>query len=64
MKEKLVEIVKFLTSNTNYTKAQVIMIINPLKTEEQAIELLNWIEKQKPMNWYHMRVKARQIAKN
>lgn len=64
MKEALGKIVDYLKSNTDYKKQQIIMIINPLETKEQATQFLNWIKRQEPMDWSLMRKQAIQIAKN
>ena len=61
MLTKLQEIVDFLKENTNYNKDQMMMIINPLDTEEQADKFLNWVKNQEPMIWYEMRKKALEI---
>ena len=62
MKEILQAIVDYLKYNTSYTKEQMIMIINPLKTENQAQMFMKWLKIQPPMIWYDMRVKAKEIA--
>ncbi len=63
-KEILREIVDYLKYNTNYTKEEMLVIINPLKTEEQAREFLKWVKDQDPtMLYYYMSLKAREIAK-
>ncbi len=63
MLEILQEIVDHLKYNTDYEKDQMMMIINPLKTEEQAKEFLKWVKEQDPtMYWYNMRKKAKEIA--
>ena len=47
MKEILQKIVDFLKYNTNYNKEEMIAIVNPLKTEKQAITMLNYLEENK-----------------
>ena len=63
LKEKMKEIVKYLRSNTDYNKDEIIMIINPLETPNQAEMLLDWIkQQQEPMRYSIMRKKAKEIV--
>ena len=64
MKESLGQIVDYLLENTDYNKQQIIMIINPLKTKDQAIQFLNWIKQQEAMDWSIMRRKALELSEN
>ena len=63
LKEKMKEIVKYLRSNTDYNKDEIIMIINPLETPNQAEMLLDWIkQQQEPVRYSIMRKKAKEIV--
>ena len=64
MKESLGQIVDYFLENTDYNKQQIIMIINPLKTKDQAIQFLNWIKQQEAMDWSIMRRKALELSEN
>ena len=63
MKESLGQIVDYLLEKTNYSKQQIIMIINPLKTKEQAVQFLKLIKQNELEDWSIMRRKAIEISK-